>query len=397
MGVSFTLSDRVAALPPYLFAGIDRAKAAVAARGVDVISLGIGDPDMPTPDFIIKAMQKAVANPANHQYPPYQGSLAFRKAVADWYAGRFGVKGLDPEREILCTIGSKEAIGHFPFAWVNPGDLVMGTSPGYPVYSIGTLFAGGEFLPLPLTEEHDFLPDLDAIPSTTWDRAKIIWVNYPNNPTAATAPLSFYEKLVSYCRKHQVILAHDSAYSEIYYDDADKPHSVLEIPGAKEVALEFQSLSKTFNMTGWRVGMVVGNADLVQGLAKIKENMDSGTFQAVQEAGIVALQQQQTNPFCQELRKIYKDRRDTVCTALRKIGLHFREPKASLYVWAKIPENFADSESFVSKMLNETGVVLTPGNGFGAAGAGYFRISLTVPTARLNEAMARLAKMEGKL
>lgn len=386
----FVPADRVAALPPYLFAGIDRARAEAAARGMDIISLGIGDPDTPTPDFIINALREAAGRPANHRYPSYEGMPAFRQAVADWYAARFGVDDLDPKREILCTIGSKEAIGHFPFAWVNPGDLVLAPSPGYPVYAIAARFAGGEVLSLPLTEANGFLPDLEAIDDAVWDRAKIIWINSPNNPTGSVASFDFYGRLVARCRRHHVILAHDSAYCELYYDDADKPLSVFNVPGAKEVAIEFQSLSKTYNMTGWRVGMAVGNAELVRGLGAIKENLDSGTFQAVQEAAIAALRE--GDGWCRALRVMYRGRRDTVCAALRRLGLRFCEPRGALYVWARVPEGFT-SESFVSRVLNATGVVLTPGNGFGAAGEGWFRISLTVPTARLEEAMTRLSRI----
>lgn len=388
---SFVPAGRVAALPPYLFAGIDRARAEAAARGVDIISLGIGDPDTPTPEFIVNALREAVGRPSNHHYPSYEGMPSFRRAVADWYAARFGVS-LDPDREILCTIGSKEAIAHFPFAWVNPGDLVLAPSPGYPVYAIAARFAGGEVISLPLTEANGFLPDLDAVGDAVWERARIIWINSPNNPTGSVAPFEFYERLVARCRRHHVILAHDSAYCEMYYDTADKPLSVFNVPGARDVAIEFQSLSKTYNMTGWRVGMAVGNAELVRGLGVIKENMDSGTFQAVQEAAIVALRE--GDAFCRELREMYRGRRDAVCAALRRIGLHFYEPRGALYVWARVPEGFT-SESFVSRVLNETGVALTPGNGFGSAGEGWFRISLTVPTDRLEEAMTRLSSIRG--
>lgn len=387
---SFKLADRVAQLPPYLFASIDKVKAEVAARGVDIISLGIGDPDMPTPAFIVEAMQQAVTRPAHHQYPSYVGMMEFRQAVVDWYGRRFGITDLDPKTEVLCTIGSKEAIAHFPFAFVNPGDLVLVCPPNYPVYPVATRFAGGEVEFLPLLDENDFLPDLDSVSEESWKRAKIIFVNYPHNPTSAMAPRWFYEKLVDLCRKHDVILAHDAAYTEIYYDEANKPLSIFNIPGAKDVAVEFHSLSKTYNMTGWRVGMVVGNAQIVAGLGKIKENMDSGTFHAVQEASIVALRD--GDAFCAELREIYKKRRDTVVAALHKIGIKCRVPQASLYVWAHVPEGYTSAE-FVTKVLQETGVVMTPGNGFGDAGEGYFRISLTVDTARLEEAVSRIASL----
>ncbi|MEG6506115.1 LL-diaminopimelate aminotransferase [Nitratidesulfovibrio sp. 1201_IL3209] len=386
----FKLADRLATLPPYLFAGIDKVKAEVAARGVDIISLGIGDPDMPTPGFIIEAMKKAVERPANHQYPSYVGMPEFRQEVANWYGRRFGVS-LDPRTEVIGLIGSKEGIAHFPLAFVNPGDLVLVCTPNYPVYHIATGFVGGEVQFIPLVEENDFLPDLDAIPAATWDRAKMIFVNYPNNPTAATAPRAFYEKLVGICRKHQVIIAHDTAYTEVYYDENDKPMSILEVEGAKDVAIEFHSLSKTYNMTGWRVGMAVGNASLVAGLGKVKENVDSGIFQAVQEASIVALRD--GDDFCRELRAIYRKRRDVVVAALQKVGIACRVPTAAFYIWAKVPAGYGSSAEFVTTVLEKTGVVLTPGNGFGTPGEGYFRISLTVDTDRLEEAVSRIANL----
>lgn len=387
---SFTFADRVASLPPYLFAAIDKVKAGVAKRGVDIISLGIGDPDMPTPSFIIDAVEKAVRNPLHHQYPSYIGMETFRREVAAWYERRFGVGDLNPADEIICTIGSKEAIGHFPFAFVNPGDTVIACPPNYPVYPVATAFCGGHTHFLPLLEENDFLPDLDSVDAVTWDKTKIIFINYPNNPTSATAPYSFYEKLVSLCRRHNVILAHDAAYTEIYYNPADKPLSVFNVPGARDVAVEFHSLSKTFNMTGWRVGMTVGNPLLIRGLAKIKENMDSGTFHAIQEAATTALRE--GDAFCEKLRGIYKRRRDTVVQALAKAGIKCRVPQASLYVWAHVPQGYTSAE-FVTKVIEEKGVVLTPGNGFGAAGEGYFRISLTVDSERLEEAVARIATL----
>ena len=386
---AFKLADRLATLPPYLFAGIDKVKAEVAARGVDIISLGIGDPDMPTPAFIVEAMKEAVERTANHQYPSYTGMLEFRQTVADWYGRRFGVS-LDPATEVVGLIGSKEGIAHFPIAFINPGDLVLVCTPNYPVYHIATGFVGGEVEFVPLLEENDFLPDLDAIPEETWKRAKMIFVNYPNNPTAATAPFAFYEKLVDICRKHEVIIAHDTAYTEIYYDEENPPLSILSVPGAKDVAIEFHSLSKTYNMTGWRVGMAVGNPDLVAGLGKVKENVDSGIFQAVQEAAIVAMRD--GDEFCKELRAIYRKRRDTVIAALGKAGIECRVPQATFYVWAKVPSGYSSAE-FVTKLLEETGVVVTPGNGFGAPGEGYFRISLTVDTDRLEEAVSRIARL----
>ncbi len=386
----FQLSDRLAAVPPYLFAEIDRVKNEVKERGMDIISLGIGDPDMPTPEFIIDALDKAVRKPENHQYPSYVGLLGFRKSVAGWYARRFGVQ-LDPTSEVVSLIGSKEGIAHFPMAFINPGDLVLVPTPCYPVYPIATAFAGGQVEHLPLLDENAFLPDLDAVSPDTWRKAKMLYLNFPGNPTSAMAPRAYLEKCVALCREHGVILLHDAAYTEIYYDPANKPMSILEVEGAKDVAIEFHSLSKTYNMTGWRVGMAVGNPDLVRGLGKIKENVDSGIFQALQEAGIKALDT--GDAFCNGLRDIYKKRRDVVTTALRQNGFNFREPQATFYIWARIPEGYATSADFVTRLLQETGVVVTPGNGFGAPGEGYFRISLTVDTPRLEEAVSRIASL----
>ncbi len=386
---NFTLAQRLACLPPYLFAAIDKVKEEVRATGKDIISLGIGDPDLPTPDFIIEALHQGAKNPANHQYPSYVGMLAFRQAVADWYQERFGV-AVDAGSEVVTLIGSKEGIAHFPLAYVNPGDVVLSPSPGYPVYASSTGFCGGVVREMPLVEANDFLPDLDAISSDEWQKAKIIWVNYPNNPTSATAPDAFYEKLIAKAKEFNVIVAHDAAYTEVYYDPAKKPRSILEFPGAKDVAIEFHSLSKTYNMTGWRIGMAVGNPDLVSGLGKIKENVDSGAFQAVQEAGIAALKHGE--PFAEQYRAVYKERRDVMCAALKKAGIEHRVPEASFYLWCKTPAGFTSAD-FVTKVLRQTGVVVTPGNGFGAPGEGYFRISLTVATPRLEEAVSRIVNL----
>jgi len=385
----FELAQRLANLPPYLFAAIDKAKEEVRAKGMDIISLGIGDPDLPTPDFIIDALCQSAKKPANHQYPSYVGLLSYRQAVADWYQRRFGVT-LDPATEVVGLIGSKEGIAHFPLAFVNPGDVALIATPNYPVYGVTTEFCGGIPMYLPLTDENDFLPELDAISNDTWKKAKLIYVNYPNNPTAATAPRSFYEKLIAKAKEFGVIVVHDAAYTEIYFDEAKKPLSILEIPGGKDVAIEFHSLSKTYNMTGWRVGMAVGNPSLVKGLAKVKEQMDSGIFQAVQEAGVVALNQ--GDAFSAGLRDIYRERRDVVVTALQKIGISCRVPDASFYIWSKVPKGFT-SQDFVTKVLKETGVVTTPGNGFGVPGEGYFRISLTVHTDLLKEAVLRISRL----
>ncbi|MDD4730549.1 MAG: LL-diaminopimelate aminotransferase [Desulfovibrio sp.] len=386
----FALAERVASLPPYLFAAIDKAKAEVAAQGVDIISLGIGDPDLPTPEFIIDALYEAAKKPANHQYPSYVGMLQFREAVAAWYERRFGVKGLEPKNEVITLIGSKEGIGHFPWAFINPGDLALICPPCYPVYATGVKFAGGEVMELPLLEENNYLPDLEALDEATWKRAKIIFVNYPGNPTASTATTEFYAKLVEKAKATDTIVVSDLAYSEIYYDPANKPPSVLQVPGAKDVAIEFHSLSKTYNMTGWRIAMAVGNAELVNALGKIKENVDSGAFNAVQEAGIAALQQGE--PFVEKARAIYKERRDATCEALAAAGIEHQVPDASVFVWAKVPGNKTSAE-FVTDLLKKTGVVVTPGSGFGECGEGYFRISLTVDTDRLKEAVSRISQL----
>ncbi|SKA78779.1 LL-diaminopimelate aminotransferase apoenzyme [Paucidesulfovibrio gracilis DSM 16080] len=387
---NFALAERVASLPPYLFAAIDKAKAEVAAQGVDIISLGIGDPDLPTPEFIIDALYEAAKNPANHQYPSYTGMMRFREAVARWYAQRFDVEGLDPATEVITLIGSKEGIGHLPWAFINPGDLALICPPCYPVYATGVKFAGGEVQELPLLEENDYLPDLDGLDEETWNRAKMIFVNYPGNPTAATATTEFYARLVEKAKATNTIVVSDLAYSEIYYDAAQKPPSILAVPGAKDVAIEFHSLSKTYNMTGWRIAMAVGNEQLINGLGKIKENVDSGAFNAVQEAGIAALEQGE--PHVEKARAIYKERRDATCAALSAAGIEHRVPEASVFVWARVPGNKTSAE-FVTHLLKKTGVVVTPGSGFGECGEGYFRISLTVDTDRLKEAVSRISQL----
>lgn len=385
----FQPAQRLAQLPPYLFAEIDRVKNEVKAKGIDIIDLGVGDPDLPTPEFIIESMQRAVLKGEHHRYPSYSGLNVFREAVSAWYNRRFGVQ-LDPKAEVLSLIGSKEGLAHFPLAFVDPGNVVLVTTPNYPVYPIATMFAGGEPVFLPLTDDNDYLPDLDATPEDIWKNAKILFLNYPNNPTSAMAPRSFYEKLVAKAKEFNTILVHDAAYSEMYYNPENKPLSILEIPGARDVAIEFHSLSKTYNMTGWRIGMAVGNAELVQGLGKIKSNIDSGIFQAVQEAAITALEEGE--PFAGEMRELYRKRRDIVVDGLEKLGLRCRRPEATFYVWVSVPQG-RDSSGFVADLLQKTGVVVTPGNGFGAPGQGYFRIALTVSEDRLQEALSRIASL----
>ncbi len=378
-------SQRIKSLPPYLFAQIDKKKREKLAQGIDLIDLGVGDPDLPTLKPVVEAMKRAVEKPEHHRYPSYEGMLSFRQAVVSWYKRRFGVE-LDPEKEVVALIGSKEGIAHFPLAFVNPGDVVLCPDPAYPVYKIGTLFAGGEPYFLPLKEENGFLPDFKSLPKDVLKRAKIIWVNYPNNPTSATATKEFYRELIDWARENNIIVASDLAYSEIYFGE-ERPPSILEIEGAKEVAIEFHSLSKTYNMTGWRIGMAVGNAQLVAGLGKVKTNVDSGQFQAIQEAAITALSLPEVE--VQKIRDIYRERRQAMEKALKEAGLEVYPSNATFYLWVKVPKGYSSAE-FVSLLLDKCGIVCTPGNGFGEAGEGYFRISLTVPTERLLEAVERI-------
>jgi LL-diaminopimelate aminotransferase len=385
---TYPQSARLQLLPPYLFAELDRMKQAQVKKGADIISLGIGDPDLPTPPHIIQALALAAADPKNHQYPSYEGMLTFREAAADWYRGRFGVT-LDPATEVLTLIGSKEGIGHLPLAFVNPGDVVLVPDPAYPVYQAGTLFAGGESYFLPLTAARDFLPDLGAIPTAVLKRAKILWLNYPNNPTGAVAPHEFLAEAVDFARQHRLILAHDAPYSEIAFDGY-RPESILNIPGAKEVAIEYHSVSKTYNMTGWRVGFAVGNAEILAGLGRVKQNLDSGVFQAVQHAGIAALagSQQCVADNC----RIWQERRDILIGGLRDMGFVVASPRASFYAWIPVPAGFTSS-SFCVELLVKAGVVVTPGNGFGAAGEGFVRAAFTVNADRIREAMDRIRQL----
>ena len=379
------LADRLKRLPPYLFAEIDRKKREVRARGVDVIDLGIGDPDLPTPPHIIHALQKAAEDPANHRYPSYEGMLAYRQAVADWYAKRFNVR-LDPEQEVLTLIGSKEGTAHIPLAFVNPGDIVLVPDPGYPVYATGAWFAGGDVHWMPLRRENVFLPDLDAIPAEVARRAKLMYLNYPNNPTAAVATRDFFGRVVAFAHRHGILVCHDLMYSELKFDGFEPP-SLLEVEGAREVGVEFHSLSKTYSMTGWRLGFCVGNRAAVAGLGAVKTNVDSGVFQAVQIAGIAAL----TGPqdLAEQYRRTYEARRNIVVAGLKQLGWAVDVPKGTFFVWAPVPGGL-DSRSFATRLLEEAGVVVTPGVGFGPSGEGFYRIALTVDQARIAEAMERL-------
>lgn len=386
--MTFSLAQRLQELPPYLFAELDAKKSRLAAKGMDLINLSIGDPDLPTPAPIVQAMQNALHTPRNHQYPAYNGSAAFRLAACDWMQRHYQVS-CNADTECVALIGSKEGIAHLPWAFVNPGDAVLVPDPGYPVYSSSTTFCGGTVHRVLLDPARGFLPDLAAIPRDVAQRAKIFFLNYPNNPTAACAPREFFTELVAFAREHNIILAHDAAYQEIFFD-GKRPLSLLQIDGARDVCMEFHSLSKSFNMTGWRLGFAVGNATLVQGLAKMKTNLDSGVFTAVQDAGVVALTT--AADCCNTIRAGYQVRRDRLVAALRNIGWPVEAPQATFYVWLRVPTK-ETAAVFVSRVMETTGVILTPGVGFGAGGEGFVRFALTAPVERLEEAAARIAKV----
>lgn len=389
LATSIKKSSRINNLPPYLFAEIDRRKRAALARGADLIDLGVGDPDIPTPSVIVEKLIESVSKPVNHRYPNSSGMPEFRSAVADWYQRRFNVR-LDPMTEVVSLIGSKEGIGNMAVAFVDPGDIVLVASPCYPVYHIGTAFNGGQNYFLPLKKENQFLPDLDAIPPSVARQAKLLWINYPNNPTAAVANREFFNSVIEFAHRHNVIVCHDAAYTEIGFDGY-RPMSFLELDGAKEIGIEFHSLSKTFNMTGWRIGMAVGNSELVGGLAQAKSNLDSGIFQAVQEAGIEALRL--GDALVEPTRKIYQERRDVLVDGLRAVGLDCDKPKASFYLWVTVPKGFSSAD-FTAKLLDEAGVVTTPGNGFGEAGEGYVRFTVCVEKKRLKEVAERIRQVK---
>jgi LL-diaminopimelate aminotransferase len=387
MSIKVELADRLKSLPPYLFARIDEMKEEALRKGVDLIDISVGDPDLPTPAHIVDAMKKAVEKPEHHRYPSYAGMLSYREAVAQWYERRFNVK-LDPSQEVLSLIGSKEGIGHIPLAFINPGDIVLCPTPAYPVYSIGTLFAGGEPYFMPLKEENHFFPDFSSIPEDILKRAKMMFLNYPNNPTSQTANVDFFKEAIEFAERYNIIICHDNAYSELYYD-GKRPISFLEVEGAMDVGVEFHSLSKTYNMTGWRIGFVCGNKEVIAGLGKIKTNIDSGIFQAIQEAAIVALQSDEK--VLDKIRAIYQERRNILIDGLSSIGLKVNKPDATFYIWVKVPEKYT-SESFTIHLLEKAGILGTPGNGFGEPGEGYIRFALTVSAERLKEAVERIKK-----
>jgi len=385
---SFDKAKRLKKLPPYLFAELDKAKNKLKEKGVDLIDLGVGDPDVPTPVSVVTRLAKAVENPQNHRYPSYQGLLSFREEVSKWYLNRFGVE-LDPEDEVVTLIGSKEGIAHLSLGLLDPGDLALVPEPAYPVYQAGVVFAGAKPYYIPLQEGNSFLPSLKDIDTQIASKAKLMWLNYPNNPTGACVEIDFFQELVEFAHKFNIIVCHDLAYSELSYDGYCAP-SILEVEGAKEIGVEFHSLSKSFSMTGWRIGFAVGNKDILEALKEIKTNIDSGVFQAVQEAGIEALRQGEK--LIPQIRQIYKDRRDLFVEGLKNLGWEVSPPRATFYLWVKIPGKYS-SFDFAKILLNQCGIVVTPGVGFGPSGEGYIRLALTVNKERLEEALHRLEKL----
>ena len=396
----FELSKKIKALPPYLFVEIDKAKRKARAEGRDIIDLGIGDPDLPTPDYIIDALYQAAQDPSTHRYALDQGMPALRRAIAAWYKDRFGVV-LDPETEILPLIGSKEGIAHFPLAFLDPGDYSLIPDPCYPPYKGGTIFAGGKIHLMPLLAGNAFLPDIKEIPVSIRKKAKIIYINYPNNPTSAVAEPGFFGEVVEFCRKNKLILVSDLAYSEMYYD-GQPPHSALETEGAKDLTIEFHSLSKTYNMTGWRVGWACGNAELISALAKVKSNIDSGIFSGIQLAGVAALEGPKDH--VQNMRAIYQERRDVLAAGLKSLGWQADLPKATFYVWIKNPpmgghrrnslgRRVPSSIDVAALLLEKADIVATPGVGFGKNGEGYIRMALTVSKERITEALERIRRI----
>lgn len=388
MALRVNMAERLAKLPPYLFAAIDEMKQQAIDAGKDVINLGVGDPDLPTPPHVIARLNETAQDPKNHQYPSYTGMDEFRKSMANFYVRTRNVT-LNPRTEVVTLIGSKEGVGHIPLAFVNPGDVVLVPNPGYPVYEAGTVLAGGEVFNMPLLAENNFLPDLDSIPGQVARKAKLMYVNYPNNPTAATCERPFFEKLIAFAKEYEIIVVHDAAYADVSFDGY-RALSFLEIPGAKEVGIELYSLSKTYNMTGWRIGAALGNADVIRGLGKVKTNLDSGVFQPIQYAGIAALDGDQT--CVAENNRTYQERRDVLVDGLKRIGWQVEKPKASFYVWIRVPQGWKSTD-VTARIIQEAAVVTTPGVGFGSYGEGYIRMTITSSTARLAEAVDRIAKI----
>ena len=382
-------ASRIEKVPPYLFVGISRKIAEKRAQGIDVISFGIGDPDIPTPENVVEKLRETALDSPNHRYPETDGLPEFRQAVADWYQRRFGIS-VHPDKETLPLIGAKEGIGHAALCFIEPGDIALVPDPGYPVYSVGTWFAGGECHWMPLLEENGWMPDLDAIPDEVADKATVMWLNYPNNPTGAIADADYFAKVVEFAKAHDIAVMHDASYSEVAFDGY-RPISFLETPGAIDVGVEFHSLSKSYNMTGWRLGMAVGNEDIISALMVIKSNLDSGVPNAIQYMGMEAMELSQNA--IDERNAIYEHRRDRVVQTLRDIGLDAIPPKASLYVWTRIPEGFTSAE-FTALLLDEADIVVTPGNGYGEYGEGYIRLSLTINDEDMEKGLARLSEWQ---
>lgn len=381
-------SRKLEKIPPYLFAEVDRLIERKREGGTDVISFGVGDPDMPTPPVIVEALREQVLDPEHHRYPSYQGLPEFRSRAAEWLRDRFGVQ-MDPDSQVLSLMGSKEGIAHMAFSLLDPGDVALVPEPGYPVYEMGTLLAGGEPYLLPLEEDNGFLPRLAEIPGEVLDRARVLWLNYPNNPTGAVAPEGFFEEAIALAGANDFVLAHDNAYSEITYDGYVAP-SIFEFKGSEDVAIEFHSLSKTFNMTGWRIGFACGNPEIVEALGTVKTNIDSGIFNPIQLAGITALEN--IDAITSEMRSLYTARREKLVAGLRGLGWEARPPLGSIYIWLPVPEGF-DSVGFSTYVLEEAGVFFTPGNAYGPSGEGYVRISMTVPDERIEAALSRLEEV----
>ncbi|HLF72018.1 MAG TPA: LL-diaminopimelate aminotransferase [Dehalococcoidia bacterium] len=385
------LSRRIEKLPPYLFTAISRKIAEKRAAGVDIVTFAIGDPDIPTPKHIMESLHRAADDPANHRYPESDGLPELRRAMANWYERRFGLS-FDPDKEVQPLLGSKEGINNVALCLVDPGDVVLIPSPGYPPYTTGTIFAGGEPFYMPLREEDGFLPNFSAIPDEIARRAKVMWLNYPNNPTGAVADLSFFEEAVRYAKRYDLAICHDGPYSEVAYDGY-KPVSFLQAEGARDVGIEFHSLSKSFNMTGWRIGWAIGNETLINALFRVKDNIDSGIAQAIQRMAITALEGPQDA--IEEHNRIYEKRRDRLVGALRAAGFRVQPPKASLYIWAHVPEGYTSAE-LASQLIEDIGVVVTPGSGYGEYGEGYVRLSITTPDERVEEGARRIEAWRGK-
>lgn len=381
------LAARLDRIPPYLFAEIDRKKQALIDQGVEVINFGIGDPDRPTPTHVLEAMHQAIDDPSTHNYPPYQGTKDYRISAAEWMQRRFGVE-VDPDTEVVSSIGSKEAIHNIYLAFVEAGDIVLVPDPAYPVYRTSSIFMGADYYRMPLLAENGFLPRLSEIPEEVARQAKLLWINYPNNPTGALAPMEFLEEVVAFGQRHEILICHDNAYSEMAYDGY-KPPSILQVPGAKEIAVEFFSCSKSYNMTGWRVGFVTGNATGIKGLGQVKTNIDSGVFKAIQRAATAGFSTTESD--LQALMSVYQERRDVIVAGLRELGWPIEAPKATLYIWAPVPKSYTSTE-FCTLLLEKCGIVVTPGNGYGESGEGFFRIALTVPKEKMILALGRLQK-----